>query len=328
MRRGGRTIFRAAALLTVMALLFTACAGDEELNVPQAPKKKIAMVVKMMHGDYWNTVRMGAETAAREFNAELLFAAPEEETDIDGQIRIVRQFVEEDVDALVLAASDYMALGRVTDQAGNAGIPVISIDSEVASTKVRSYIGANNYVAGRQAGMELVEHTGDNSRVAIVSFVEGARNASQREEGLLDLLAQYSGVTVVDMRYSESDLTTAEQVTRDILKKHGTIDGIVALNAIATSGVTNVIRQMGLEGKVKVVGFDSTSDIMEMLQEGVIQSTIVQNAFTMGYLGVKHAIEATEGMKLPERVDSGTVIIDTENMFFEENQKLLFPFVK
>jgi ribose transport system substrate-binding protein len=327
MKNNGRFSIKLILLLCALVPLLTSCYNKVDINGSDS-KKKIAMVVKMKHGDYWKTVQMGAEVAAKELNVELIFLAPEEETDIKEQIRLVDQAIKADVDALVLAAVDYMALGRVTDRAGNAGIPVISIDSEVASTKVRGYIGANNYDAGRKAGMELIEHTGDNSRVAIISFVQGARNAGQREEGLFDLIAQYSGITVVDKRYCNSDLALAEQVTREILEQNGQIDGIVALNAIATIGVTNVIQEMGLGGKVKVVGFDSTSEIMEMLQEGVLQSTIVQNPFTMGYLGVKQATEATQGKKIPERLDSGTVIIDVDNMFWEENQKLLFPFVK
>ncbi|MBW7459516.1 substrate-binding domain-containing protein, partial [Paenibacillus sepulcri] len=245
-----------------------------------------------------------------------------------GQIRLVEQAIDWKVDALILAANDYLSLGQATDKAGSAGIPVISIDTEVASTKAKSYIGTDNYAAGRKAGMELIEQTGDNSRVAVVSFVEGARNAVQREEGLLNLLAQYSGVQVVDLRYAQSDIATAEQVTREILQEYGQIDGIVALNAIATIGVMNVVAELGMGEKIKVIGFDSTSEIMEMLQEGVIQSTIVQNPFTMGYLSVKYAVEAADGKKLPERVDSGTVVIDINNMLDEKNQKLLFPFIK
>ncbi len=324
----GKSLGRRLMLIAACLMLLVAGCSVQRDADAVSEAKTIAMIVKMEQGDYWKTVRMGAEVAAKEFGVKLVYAGPEDETRIDDQIQLVEQAIKERVDALVLAASDYMKLGRVTDAAGNAGIPVIAIDTGVASTKVKSYIGTDNYKAGYRAGMELIEQIGDNSRVAVVSFVEGAHNASQREEGLLDLIAQYSGVRVVDKRYSRSDLYTAERVTEEILRAHPDLDGIVALNSIATTGVMNVVEEKGLGGKVKVIGFDTSTDIMEMVQEGVVQSTIVQNSFTMGYLGVKLAVEAAQGMTLPERVDSGSVVIDAENMLYEQHQKLAFPFVK
>jgi len=314
------------SLLLSLSLTLSGCSSQLD-HSEQEHSITVAMIVKMEKGDYWEIVEKGAEVAAKEFGVNLIFTGPEQETLIAEQIHMVQTAIDDKVDAIVLAASDYMELGRVTDAAGNAGIPVITIDSEVASTKVRSHIGTDNYRAGYKAGMELVEHVGDNSRVAVVSFVEGAYNSGQREEGLFYLIAQYSGIQVVEKRYSYSNLAAAKEATEQILLEYPDIKGIVALNYIATAGVASVINEKGLGGKVKVVGFDASSEIMEMVQEGVVQSTIVQNSFTMGYLAVKYAVDATKGTKLPERYDSGSVIIDAESMLYEENQKLVFPFV-
>lgn len=68
--------------------------------------------------------------------------------------------------------------------------------------------------------------------------------------------------------------------------------------------------------------------MMESLQDGTVQATVIQNPFSNGYLAVKYAVEALEGATIPERVDTGTKLIDLENMLWPENQKLLFPFVR
>ncbi|MED4605491.1 substrate-binding domain-containing protein, partial [Paenibacillus validus] len=107
------------------------------------------------------------------------------------------------------------------------------------------------------------------------------------------------------------------------------VDGIVALHAVSSIGVAEEIERLGLQGKVKVVTFDSTLEDIEYLQEGVIQATIIQNPFSMGYLGVKYAVDLLGGSKkVPARYDTGTTVIDQNNMFWSDNQKLLFPFVK
>lgn len=68
--------------------------------------------------------------------------------------------------------------------------------------------------------------------------------------------------------------------------------------------------------------------MMEQIQEGIVQATVIQNPFSNGYLAVKNAVEILQGIKVPERVDTGTKLIDLDNMLWPENQKLLFPFVR
>ena len=58
----------------------------------------------------------------------------------------------------------------------------------------------------------------------------------------------------------------------------------------------------------------------------MIQSLVVQNPFSMGYLGIKYAIDAIDGKSLPKRYNTGLKAIDKDNMYDPENQKLLFPF--
>ena len=93
-------------------------------------------------------------------------------------------------------------------------------------------------------------------------------------------------------------------------------------------GAGRAIRELGLVGKVKLVGFDSSVKEVKLLEEGVLQSTIVQKPFNIGYLGIKTAVSVIEGDKMPRHIYTDSVIINKDNMYTEENQKLLFPFVE
>ncbi len=62
------------------------------------------------------------------------------------------------------------------------------------------------------------------------------------------------------------------------------------------------------------------------MEKDVIQSLVVQNPFSMGYLGVKYAVDAINNADIPQRVDTGSTVIDKNNMYLPENQKLVFPF--
>lgn len=318
--------FGCVLLLLAIAAFDASCSRDINLNPPEK-KKSIALILKMNHGDYWNTIKMGAEVAAKEFNVKLITTGPDDEDDVESQVELVNQTVQSGVDALILAASDYMGLAQATDRAGNL-IPVVSIDSEVGSAKVRSFIGANDYDAGAKAGLKMADLLHGNGRIGVISFVQGAKNADQREEGLFDVLARYPGIEVVQKAYSLSNQAMAEQITKDMVGQDGRLDGIIALNAISSVGVASEVSKLELGGQIRIVAFESTPEVLEDLQEGTIQATVILNPFTTGYLSVKYAVEAAEGKKVPDRVDTGSKVIELENMFWSENQKLLFPFVK
>ncbi|MBW7461924.1 hypothetical protein K0U00_48520, partial [Paenibacillus sepulcri] len=78
---------RCLLLISVLILLVTGCGGGSDATA-SVGRKKIAMVVKMNQGEYWGTVQMGAEVAAKEFGVDLRFTAPPLETDVRGQIRL------------------------------------------------------------------------------------------------------------------------------------------------------------------------------------------------------------------------------------------------
>ena len=314
-----------AVLVAVISM--SSCSKQTE-TTPTEQKKHLEVVLRSQNGDYWKTVKIGAEVAAKEFDVTLDFRAPGDEADVKGQIALMEQSINSGPDAIVLAPNSYKQLSEVVNDSSIRGIPVITIDSEVETRKAISFIGANNYEAGQLAGKQLIELAGISGDIAIVSFMQGERNTELREQGLLEELSKYPAIKVIDKVYSMTDYELAAQLTRNMMEKYPQLDGIVALNEISSIGVAHAIQSMNLQDKVKIITFDSTSEELELLQEGVIQATIIQNPFSIGYLGVKNAVEASNGKRVPSRVDTGIKAIDLGNMFWSDNQKLLFPFIK
>jgi ribose transport system substrate-binding protein len=314
-------------LLLTCFLFINGCAKN--VNLINGDKKNIVLITKMNNGYYWGSVKQGAETAGREFNVNVNFMAPEDEEDVRGQIELVNQELDgEKMDALVLAASDYEGLKEVTEKVFDQHIPVIIIDSEVNTKKINSYIAMNNLEMGNQAGNELVSLVGRECKIAIVSFVKGTRNAEQREEGLLGFIRQHPGIHLVATEYCLSNSELAYELTKKIIAKHRDIDAIIALNAISSEGVAEAIDEMKLAGKVKIIAFDNTPKEIDYMDKGVIQATITQNPFSIGYMGIKYAFDALNGNSIPKYFDTGSKIIEGSNMYSPENQKILFPIVK
>ena len=269
---------------------------------------------------------MGAEAAGKEFNVNVEFWGPTNELEIDKQIEMVREVINEKVDALVLAACDYVRLVEPTEEVIAAKIPVIVIDSDLKSDKVKSFIGTDNVGAGYMVGKTLVDTIGKNGNVAVMSFIKGAASADQREEGFFNAIKDYPGINIVTTEYCSSNIDLSESLTYKILNEHEEdLDAIAALNADSTVGVARAIEKRGFAGKIRIVGFDSTPDEIDFLERDVIDSLIIQNPFSMGYLGVKYAVDVMNGKPVPKIVDTGSRVINKDNMYLPENQKLLFP---
>jgi ribose transport system substrate-binding protein len=274
-------------LIVLLAAFFISCTKVNDLN--NSAKKNVALILKMSSGYHWGTIKLGADAAAREFNVDIDYAAPDDEEDIDGQIELVNKVLEKKdkkIDALILAASDYNALVGVTEKAHSKGIPVIIIDSEVNTQKINSYIATNNLEAGEKAANALIDIAGPDCNVAIMSFVKGTRNAEEREEGFRRIISSYPNIKVAAKEYCLSNTRLAYTLTNKVISENEGINAVVALNSISAEGVAEAIMEKGLQGKIKIIAFDNTSQEIDYLEKGVIQATIIQNPFSMGYLGV------------------------------------------
>ena len=101
---------------------------------------------------------------------------------------------------------------------------------------------------------------------------------------------------------------------------------MIGTNNIQQSVLPAAVRKMGMEGQVKVVGFDNSVEQIQLLEAGVFQGIVIQKPFNIGYLGVEQAVKAIEGYPMEYNLDSGCKMITKENMYEEENQRLLYPF--
>lgn len=292
------------------------------------PKRIIVGVKALDEIEFWRVLIEGVNTASREFGVDVSVVGPTQEIEVDLQIQLLEEAIKQKPDAIVMAAGDYNRLVPVAESIRKADIPLIMIDSAVNGDYAQSLIATDNVNAGQKAGKELSSLLSANAEVAIISFVRGASTQIEREQGVRSILEQRSGTEIVGTYYSEGKEERAYDITKKLLLERPDLNGIVGLNEPSTVGAGRAIRELGLAGKVKLVGFDSSVKEVKLLEEGVLQSTIVQKPFNIGYLGIKTAISIIEGDKVSRNVYTDSVVINKDNMYTEENQKLLFPFVE
>ncbi|HKJ85565.1 MAG TPA: LacI family transcriptional regulator, partial [Spirochaetia bacterium] len=77
-----------------------------------------------------------------------------------------------------------------------------------------------------------------------------------------------------------------------------------------------------------LVGFDNSQEEIQFLEQGVVRALVVQKPFNMGYLGIRTVVEALRGGSVAPVIHTESVLVRKEEIFTEENQKLLFPIVE
>jgi len=320
---------RSFIIILLVAFVFTVYKGLSIVPGSMKQKYEITVVIKSMEPsmEFWQVLIDGVEVAAKEFDVNVTVTGPPNESEIDEQIRILDEAIQTSPDAIVMAATDYNRLVPSAITAKEKGISLITIDSGINSEVADSFIATDNFEAGRKAGKAMADLLEAKDKVAIISFVQGTATQIDRESGVLSSLEE-AGITVIDTYYSDGVEGKAYQITKELSEKHSDLRGIVGLNETSTVGAGKAIRDLKLAGQIQLIGFDSSIDEVKLLEEGVMQATIVQKPFNMGYLGIKTAVEVLRKEKIPDIIDTGSVIISKQNMYTNENQKLLFPFVE
>ena len=273
---------------------------------------------------FWKIVRDGAESAAEDVNLELDIRGPENEKAVDQQIQQLSWAIRDKPAAIVLAAADFLRLVPGVKEAVRAGIPVVTMDSFIASDDALSQIGTDSVAMGASAARSLLKFASPNPEVAILSHIRGSSTARDREQGAQNVLE--GKATVLPVVYSGADIATAYRLAKEILATHPNLGGILALNEPTTQGVIRALRESGRAASIPLVGIDQSFELLKALEEGVLRSLLVQQPFNMGYLSVVSVRHLLEHKPIAKSQDTGSIEITKENMFLPANEQRLFPF--
>ena len=310
-----------AMLLLLAALLLSACGHTEG----RAAQYKIYLITKSTSTEFWRSVFAGANAARAEYNVNLVIRGPDTEENYAGQNMYIQEAVRNHADAIVFSAISYTENAAAIDEAAEAGIKIVVIDSDVNSSRVSARIGTDNMLHDARAALDTDEQ---HLSVGIVNFAQFSRNGEEREIGLREQLEKDPRVEEICTVNSLTDHDAARESATELLREHPEINILIGLNEPLGVGVAEASEELKLKDRVRVISFDSNIRCIELLRHGDVSALIVQNPYAMGYLGVETAWKILEGQSFrPDQlIDTATSIITQENMFSVEGQKALFSF--
>jgi len=316
-----KAIGKATTALVALGVLFmSGCEGRH------SKKEVFYLIATNVNLPYWQTAAAGFKQAAAQYKVTARVEGPDT-YDPQAELAELQHAVAAKPGGILISVADASALQAEIDAAVNAGIPVITMDSDAAGSRRLFFIGTNNLEAGRLGGKRVIEKLGGRGNVVFFTLTSQP-NTDERLKGFKDVFAARPDIKVVDVVDIKGDARNAFDKTQEYMALGGAkkIDAFVCLEASAGKVVADAIKRGG--GGRELVAFDVDQDTLDEIKAGTIDATIAQKPFTMGYVGLKLLDEiyhappkqlnkdfATDSFSpYPVFVDTGTSLVDTSNV--------------
>lgn len=225
-------------------------------------------------------------------------------TDIYHQLALIDELVEnEQIDGLVLMPLAAMLLrDKINDLAETRGLPVVTVNTDIADCARLAYVGPDNIACGRTAAALMSMTIGGKGQVLpILGQRSGHFADTQRLSGFISEISEsFPNVDILPPEHCFLDQDLAERITLRALQNADQLSGIY-LSSVGRGGVYRAIRKAGCQGKVHVVVHDLTRDNLQMVREGVVDFAIGQDLRTQGSLPLRLLYQYLTKHQSPER---------------------------
>ena len=272
---------------------------------------KIALITMDSVDQHWVSLKEGAEEEAKADGVTVDFMAPDVKDDAK-QIECINNAVAGGYDAILVAANSEDAVSGALQEAVDAGIKIVYVDSP-ANVEAEATFSTDNKAAGKPAGEEMIKALEDkgikDGSIGIVNINTSTNSTIQREEGFREAL-EGTDYELLETQYCEGDAAKAQTIAENYITEG--VVGIFGANEGAATGTGNAIKASGSD-EIVGVGFDKSDTLKGLIEDGYLVCTMAQNPDQMGKLGVQACIKALNGEDLGGEVtDTGVSVLTKE----------------
>ena len=272
---------------------------------------KIALITMDSVDQHWVSLKEGAEEEAKADGVTVDFMAPDVKDDAK-QIECINNAVAGGYGAILVAANSEDAVSGALQEAVDAGIKIVYVDSP-ANVEAEATFSTDNKAAGKTAGEEMIKALEDkgikDGSIGIVNINTSTNSTIQREEGFREAL-EGTDYELLETQYCEGDAAKAQTIAENYITEG--VVGIFGANEGAATGTGNAIKASGSD-EIVGVGFDKSDTLKGLIEDGYLVCTMAQNPDQMGKLGVQACIKALNGEDLGGEVtDTGVSVLTKE----------------
>src|SRR3954447_23295873 len=325
-----RTMRLTASLGLAALLTLTACgqgsggsasSGSSGSGSSGDSNYKIAFVPKLQGIPYFEAMNTGGKAACQELGCTWLYQGPVE-ADPAAQADIVRSYIQQGVDALIVAPNDPDSMAPLLKQAADAGIKVATSDTDAPDSVRQVFVNqASTEGIGQGLTDALLDAMGGSGKYAIVSCGQTAENLNSWIDVQKAYTAQkYPDAQIVDIVYAGEDQAAATQMATDLMNAHPDLTGLVGECTSSAPGVAQAVRDAGKIGKVFSVGLGTPKSMQPYLADGSSSASILWDVENLGYLTAWTGVQLASGKELQPTND---VSSDITGVTFDPSSKVL-----
>jgi len=220
--------------------------------------------------------------------------------DPDAQVKCIEELVELGINGLVITAINHPKVAEKLRELTEMGIPVVTSNSDILDCGRLAYVGSNYYKCGETAAGIMNLITAGAANIGIISGSPSVLCNSERIAGFSDYSnALYPNLKIVDVAVNNEEGEESYISTHEMLSKHPDINALY-ITASGVGGVCRAVNELGLAGKIKIVCFDATAPICQLVEDEVVTVTIAQQPATQGALPLDILLNYLSMGTLPE----------------------------
>ena len=299
---------RHAAVMAAGALC--ALAGLAAAGAAYAAGETLAAFYKNQVDPHFALVRAGVEAAARDMGAgQVTHYAPTRPNNLAEQLSELEDVTVKKPDAILFMAVDPRGVVPAIEKVNAAGIPIVNYNDRVKGGKFVSYVAADDYNLGLDAGRYLLKALGGKGNVVIIEGVKGATTSDDRVRGFMKALEENPGVKLLASQPANYQRLQALQVTENLIQSNPSIDGVMVASDLMASGTIEALEAAGKKG-TKVVGIGGVPEAIDAIKAGRMLATAEFNGYKMGCLATMAAVRYLRKQPVPETITIKGIVID------------------
>ncbi len=277
----------------------------------QAAGEKIAVFTKNNTNPYFQAVRLGADSAAKQMNASVTHYVPTKPDSIPEQMSQIEDVVVKKPDSIVFTAVDYKAMVPGVEKINRAGIPVVNIIDRVQGGKFVAFVGADDYTIGLATARHLLKTMGGKGNVVIIEGVRGALTSIDRVRGFQQALKEFPNVKLLASQPGNYQRLQALQVMENLMQSFPQINGVLAANDAMALGALEAMD--AAKRKALVIGINATKEAVDAIKEGRMLASGDYSGFLQGCVGTMIAVRNLRKQPTPVEYLLPPVVVDKTN---------------
>ena len=271
----------------------------------QRKNLKIGVVMFGTNNPFFDDVRQGlreAEDNLSSYNCEILVRSTPS-VDNEDQIKAIDDLVRSGINALAIAPQNRDGVSKKIDELFAAGIPTVTFNSDLPSSKRIAYVGSNYRKSGRTVAglMKLIDHSG-RLNVGVVGGLQSVLCHTERIEGFKDIADETPYMNVIDIVWSNDDDDHCYDVVSRLLNEHPEVNAIY-FTAGAIEGGCKAIKALRREDDILVIAHDKVPGTKALIESGLIQATVCQQPVIQGSLPLNILFEYLTTGEMPQTLN-------------------------